>query len=91
MLAVVLVIVLGAAAVYVSRKLLPRLANRPGKEIRIVETAHLGPRRAVHLIEVGGRRFLIGSTNENIRKLAEVTADFPDLPEQDIDLGSQRT
>ena len=90
MLAVVFVIVLGAAAIYVSKRLLPKIANRPSKEIRIVETVHLGPRKAVHLIEVGKRRFLIGSTNENIRKLAEVTAGFPDLSEHDIDLGSER-
>lgn len=90
MLAVVFVIVLGAAAIYVSKKLLPKIANRPSKEIRIVETVHLGPRKAVHLIEVGKRRFLIGSTNESIRELAEVTAGFPDLSEQDIDLGSER-
>jgi flagellar biosynthetic protein FliO len=90
MLAVVFVIVLGAAAIYVSRKLLPKIAARSGKEIRIVETVHLGPRKAVHLIEVGKRRFLIGSTNENIRKLAEVTAGFPDLSEHDVDLGSER-
>ena len=90
MLAVVFVIVLGAAAIYVSKRLLPKIANRPSKEIRIVETVHLGPRKAVHLIEVGKRRFLIGSTNESIRELAEVTAGFPDLSEQDIDLGSER-
>ena len=90
MLAVVFLVVLGVAAMYVSRKLLPKLANRPSKEIRIVETVHLGPRKAVHLIEVGNRRFLIGSTNENIRKLAEVTAGFPDFSEHDIDLGSER-
>jgi len=90
MLAVVFVIVLGAAAIYVSRKLLPKIAARPGREIRIVETVHLGPRKAVHLIEVGKRRFLIGSTNENVRKLAEVTPGFPDLSEHDVDLGSER-
>ena len=89
MLAVVFLIVLGAAGFYVSKRLLPKLANRPSKEIRIVETVHLGPRKAVHLIEVGNRRFLIGSTNENIRKLAEVTAGFPDLSQHDIDLGSE--
>ena len=90
MLALVFLIILGVGAFYVSKRLLPKLANRPSKEIRVVETVHLGPRKAVHLIEVGNRRFLIGSTNENIRKLAEVTAGFPDLPEADIDLGSER-
>jgi len=32
---------------------LPRITNSPGKQIRILETAHLGPRKAVHLIEIG--------------------------------------
>jgi len=53
MLSVLLVIVLGVAAIYASRKLLPRITNSPGKQIRILETAHLGPRKAVHLIEIG--------------------------------------
>ena len=53
MLSVLLVIVLGVAAIYASRKLLPRITNLPGKQIRILETAHLGPRKAVHLIEIG--------------------------------------
>lgn len=84
-IAVVFVIVLGAAAIYVSRKLLPKIARLPGKEIRIAETVHLGPRKAVHLLEIGDRRFLIGSTNENITKLADLTDGFRDLPARDID------
>jgi len=77
--AVLFVLVLIVAAVYVSRKLLPKITNVPGKEIRIIETAHLGPRRTVHVIEVGGRRLLIGSTNENITKLADLSSDLTDL------------
>ena len=73
MLSVVLVVVLGVAALYVSKKVLPRLANAPGKRIRVVETAHLGPRRTVHLIEVDNHRMLVGSTNERITKLADIT------------------
>jgi flagellar biosynthetic protein FliO len=85
MIAVVFVIVLGAAAIYVSKRLLPKIARLPGKEIRIVETVHLGPRRAVHLLEIGDRRLLIGSTNENITKLADLTAGFKNVPAQEID------
>jgi flagellar biosynthetic protein FliO len=85
MIAVVFVIVLGAAAIYVSRKLLPRIAKLPGKEIRIVETVHLGPRKAVHLLEIGDRRLLIGSTNESVTKLADLTDAFSNLPAQNID------
>ncbi|MHC4593714.1 MAG: flagellar biosynthetic protein FliO [Planctomycetota bacterium] len=83
-LSVLLVVVLGVAAIYVSKKLLPKITNLPGKEIRIVETAHLGPRQAVHLLEIGDRRFLIGSTNENITKLADITGTLTDLTAQEI-------
>jgi len=79
MLAVLFVIVLGAGAIYVSRRLLPRIINVPGKKIRIVETAHLGPKKAVHVIEVGNRRLLVGSTAENITTLADITDDLIDL------------
>jgi len=82
-LAVLFVVVLGVAAIYVSKKLLPRIANLPGKEIHIVETVHLGPRKAVHVLEIGSRRFLIGSTNENITKLADITSGLKDLPTQE--------
>lgn len=78
-LAVLFVLALFIAAIYVSKKLLPKIANLPGKEIRIVETIHLGPRKAVHLLEIGNRRFLIGSTNENITKLADLAGDLTDL------------
>jgi len=79
MLAVLFVIVLGVGAIYVSRRLLPRIVNAPGKKIRVVETAHLGPKKAVHVLEVGNRRFLLGSTAENITKLADITDDLIDL------------
>jgi flagellar biosynthetic protein FliO len=78
MLSVLLVIGLGAAAIYISKKLLPKIANLPGKEIRVIETVHLGPRKTVHLLQVGNRRLLIGSTGESITKLADVTTDSTD-------------
>lgn len=79
MLMVLLVVALGAAAVYLSKKLLPKL-NLHGKRIQVSETVHLGPRKAIHLIKIGKQTLLIGSTNENITKLAEVT----DLSEEDL-------
>jgi len=83
MFMVVLVAVLGAAAIYVSKKLLPRITNLPGKEIRVVETVHLGPRKTVHLLRIGHQWILIGSTNEEIRKLADVTDALADLSPQE--------
>jgi len=81
-LMVLLVVVLGAAAIYLSRKLLPRFTQLSGKRIRVVETVHLGPRKTVYLLKVGSQQLLIGSTNENITKLADITdesseVDFP--------------
>jgi flagellar biosynthetic protein FliO len=86
MLSVLLVIALGAGVIYISKKFLPRITNLPGKQIRIIETVHLGSRKAVHLIEIGNQRFLIGSTSEGITKLADVTYAFSEM-----DLSAQET
>ena len=86
-LMVSLVIVLGIAAVYLSKKLLPGFSRLPGKRIQVSETVHLGPRKAIHLIKIGKQTLLIGSTNENITRLADVTGSLsePDLPAKPID------
>jgi flagellar biosynthetic protein FliO len=72
MFMVLLVVALGAAAIYLSKRLLPKL-NLPGKMIQVSETVHIGPRRAIHLVKVGKQTLLIGSTNDNITKLADLT------------------
>ncbi len=86
MLMILLVIVLGAAAIYLSRKVLPRFTQLSGKRVRVVETVHLGPRKALHLLRIGNRQLLIGSTNENITRLADVTDELSevDLPAEPI-------
>jgi len=71
--AVGIVVVLGVGAIYLSKKFLPKITNPPGKEIRIVETTHLGPRKSLHLIRAGNRDLLIGSTTEKITYLADIT------------------
>jgi flagellar biosynthetic protein FliO len=73
LLSILVVVVLGTAVIYVSKKLLPKISNLPGKQIRVVETNHLGQRKALHLIKIGSRQLLIGSTNESITMLADVT------------------
>jgi flagellar biosynthetic protein FliO len=83
-LAVLFVLALFIAAIYVSKKLLPKISNLPGKEIRIIETVHLGPRKAVHLLQIENRRLLIGSTNENITKLADLSGKLLDLSSEEV-------
>ena len=73
MIAVLVVVALGVSAIYFSKKLLPRITNLPGREIRISETVRLGPHNTVHLVKIGNQHLLIGSTNENITMLANVT------------------
>ena len=84
---VLVVVVFGAAAIYLSKKLLPRFSRLPGKRIQVCETVHLGPRKAIHLIKIDEQMLLIGSTNENITKLADVTGRLSevDLPANPID------
>jgi flagellar biosynthetic protein FliO len=85
MLSVALVVGLGAGMVYLSKRFLPKVVNAPGKEIRIRETAYLGPRKALHLVEIGGRRLLIGSTNDSITSLADVTDTWLDASKPEPD------
>jgi flagellar biosynthetic protein FliO len=82
-LAILFVLALLIAAIYVSKKYLPKIANLQGREIRVVETVHLGPRKAVHVLEVYNRRFLIGSTNESVTKLADLSSGLADIPAQE--------
>lgn len=72
MLSVGIVMALGIAALYVSKKVLPRVTHTAGREIRVIETTCLGPRKALHLVEVGNQRLLIGSTQESITMLTPV-------------------
>lgn len=82
---VVLVIALAVAVLYLSKKVLPKVTNAAGKEIRIVETAYLGPRKTLHLVQIGHQKLLIGSTNENIATLAHVGDAWLDLPKPETD------
>jgi len=73
MVSVILIVILGGAAMYVSKKFLPKIVSQSGKNIHILETTHLGPRKMVHLLNIGERKLLIGSTSDNITMLADVT------------------
>lgn len=71
--AILLVIALGIAIIYISKRFLPKITNSPNKAIQVVQTTYLGTRRAVHLIKIGNQWLLIGSTNDSITMLADVT------------------
>ncbi len=90
MLLMVLVVVgLGVAAMYLTRKYGVRMSRSTGKEIQFMETAYLGPRKMVHLVKVGMKRLLIGSTNENMTTLADVTDALDIIPYCYPEVGSK--
>ena len=85
MLSVGLVLGLGGAALYLSRRVLPKVTQRGGKEIHILETACLGPRKALHLVEVGGQRLLIASTNDHVTMLTPLNDTWLDVSKPELD------
>lgn len=49
------------------------LLSGKGKWVTVVETVPLGPRKMLHLLEVGPKRLLVSSTPDSICLLADVT------------------
>jgi flagellar biogenesis protein FliO len=84
MLAVGLILGLGAVALYLSKRALPRVGKAGGKEIHVLETAYLGPRKALHLVEVSGQRLLIASTSDRVTMLTSVNETWLDLPKTEV-------
>jgi flagellar biogenesis protein FliO len=50
----------------------PWLGSKNG-QLELLETIHLGPRKAVHIIRAGKKQVLLGSGNEGIRFLCDLT------------------
>jgi flagellar biosynthetic protein FliO len=71
--ALLVVIALAVGVMYFLKRLLPKIAKFPAKQIKIVETVALGQHKSIYLIEVSGRRLLIGGTNETITRLADLS------------------
>jgi flagellar biogenesis protein FliO len=72
MLAVLMVLVMGVAAYYMSRRLGGRIINLPSRQIRLVETLYLGSRKALHLIKVGDRSILVATTPTAVTRIADL-------------------
>jgi flagellar biogenesis protein FliO len=70
---VVVIAVFGIGGLWVVKRLVPKIQQRRGRNIAVLETACLGPSRNVHLLRVGDKEFLVASTRERISMLAEVT------------------
>lgn len=87
LLALALVLGLGIGVAWATKRLLPRLGMNTGKDIRVLETTGLGPRKALHLVQVGSQQLLIGSTPEQISMLTVVNTGFDEVMAARMDAG----
>ncbi len=74
--ATLVIVVIGGVAIYLLKRVLPRVGRRGGRRIQVEETSYLGPRKAVHLLKVGSRRLLVGSSKDGIHRIEDVTDAF---------------
>ena len=72
------ILVLGGLGLFVVKKVLPKLGAAQGRNISVLETVYLGPKKSLHLLRVGTQRFLVAGSRDEISMLGEVTSAFPD-------------
>lgn len=77
MAAVGLVLVFGAAALYLSKKLGTKIVNTKGKQMQIDETLYLGSRKALHLVKISNERILIATTPTSVTTIAKLENQKP--------------
>jgi flagellar biogenesis protein FliO len=75
--AVLVILALGGIGTWVVKRLLPRIASARGTRMQLIETFHLAPQQAVHLMQVGNLNLLIGASRERLTLLADVTGAIP--------------
>ena len=77
LLGLLIVIVLAVTVLLLTKRVMGRMGQGPGKRIRIKETCSLGPRKALHWVEAGSQRFLIASTSDRVVLLSELLDEGP--------------
>jgi len=88
--AALVVLAIGFVAFFVVRKLLPRIGRASGRRISVLETAYLGPRKAVHLLQVGSLKLLVASSPDGVVRLDDVTDAFsPEYADLARSIGSE--
>jgi flagellar biogenesis protein FliO len=79
---VLVVLALGILAMLALKRFGPRMglpaAGGKGKRVKMLETTYLGQRKAVHLVQVGSKKFLLAGSQSGLTLLAEVTDAFED-------------
>ena len=70
----VLALVIGAVygVLHLIKRVQPKFIQADDKKIKVEGTKVIAPGKMVHIIEVEGRRFLIGSADHSVQLLAEL-------------------
>ena len=77
---VAFVAVIGAGVWFYCKKMSGRWNPAKGKNIVVTETVNLGPRKHLHIVQLGTKQYLLSSTADNIRLLADVTESLEQQP-----------
>lgn len=70
---IVFVALIGFGVWWFAKRYSKGLMGGKGKLVTVTETVPLGPRKMVHILQIGSRKLLLGSTSDSIRFLADVT------------------
>lgn len=72
-LMIVFIAVAGIAVWWFLKKMNTPWLGSKGGQLELLETIHLGSRKAVHVIRAGTKQVLIGSSNDGVRFLCDLT------------------
>mgnify|MGYP001273803984 CR=1 FL=1 len=86
---VVLVLIWGA--VQILQRVSKTSANKGSSHIRVLDRAHLAPKRAIYVVQIGSQPLALGVTDNQITTLAELDAEEirAAYPDQEPRIGTQ--
>jgi len=79
---VVVILALGAGVVFAAKRYFPRTSNAASSKLRVVDSVHLGPRKQLHVLEVGAQRFLLASCRDSVAMISELKSSFSEVYRQ---------
>ncbi len=63
-------------SIYLMKRMSGRSSTKGGRRIRVVECRFIAPKKAIYIVQIGGRTMALGVTDAHITMLTEL----PDLP-----------
>ena len=79
------VVAVAVVSLLIARRFMPMSGGRRrGKALWVLETSVIGPKKALHVVRVGARTYLVGSGVEDVRLLADVTDDVDMVEEEAV-------